>query len=257
MDKMYKPFISFIIATYNSGNSLSTTLDSIIYQTYRNFEIIVIDGGSVDDTVDILKEYESYISYWVSEPDRGIADAFNKGVRLAKGDYINFQGSGDTLASNYVLSEIFTNRDFIEDFVIARINRVSNTSEKKVLWTSKKNKSKFNYNTLVWRMSLYHQALFTNKSYFHQFGEFDENLTYSMDYEHVLRSFKNKPSIYTVNVIFSNWRQDGLGENNELKIFSEYNLIKLRHGIKPKIFLFFVNNFIHLKFYLKKILLFK
>lgn len=254
---MKMPFVSFIIATFNSGNSLASTLESILSQTYRNFEIIVIDGGSSDETVDILKGYGDYLAYWVSEPDRGIADAFNKGVRVAIGDYINFQGSGDTLTNNVVLSEIFTNWDFVEDFVIARINRVTNTSEKKVLWTSKRNKPKFNYNTLVWRMSLYHQALFTRKSYFRQYGEFDENLKYSMDYEHVLRSFKNNPSIYTVNVIFSNWRQDGLGENNELKIFNEYNLIKLRHRIKPRVVLFFVNYFILLKFYLKKLLLFK
>lgn len=251
------PYISFIIATFNSGNSLVSTLESILSQTYPRFEIIVIDGGSSDETVNILKSYGDKIIYWVSEGDRGIAHAFNKGIQVANGDYINFQGSGDTLTGNGVLSEIFTNRDFLEDFVIARINRVANTSEKKVLWASKRNKIKFNYNTLVWRMSLYHQALFTSKSYFQHYGEFDEKLKYSMDYEHVLRSFNGKPSIYTSNVIFSNWRKDGLGENNELEIFSEYNLIKLRHGIKPRLFLFFVNYFIILKFYLKKILLFK
>ncbi|MHA8108512.1 glycosyltransferase family 2 protein [Aquirufa sp. A-Brett2-W8] len=251
---MKPPLISFIIATFNSGHSLVSTLESILSQTYPRFEIIVIDGGSSDETVNILKSYGDKITYWVSEVDRGIAHAFNKGIQVANGDYINFQGSGDTLTGNEVLSEIFTNQDFLKDFVIARINRVTNTSEKKVLWASKRNKPKFNYNTLVWRMSLYHQALFTHKSYFQQYGEFDENLKYSMDYEHILRSFKNKPSIYTSNIIFSNWRQDGLGENNELKIFSEYNLIKQRHRIKPWGVLFFVNYFILLKFFLKKIL---
>jgi glycosyltransferase involved in cell wall biosynthesis len=251
------PYISFIIATFNSGSSLISTLESILAQTYPRFEIIVIDGGSSDDTVNILKSYDDKIAYWVSEKDNGIAHAFNKGIKVVKGDYVNFQGSGDTLTSSTVLSEIFRNRDYTEDFVIARINRVSNTIEKEVLWVSKSNKPKFNYNTLVWRMSLYHQALFTHKSYFQRYGEFDEQLKYSMDYEHVLRSFRDKPSIYTSNVIFSNWRKDGLGENNELKIYREYNSIKIGHRIKPRIFLFFVNYFILVKFCLKKILFFK
>jgi glycosyltransferase involved in cell wall biosynthesis len=251
------PYISFIIATFNSGSSLVSTLESIFAQTYLRFEVIVIDGGSSDDTVNILKSYKDKIAYWVSEKDRGIAHAFNKGVKVAKGDYINFQGSGDTLTCSTVLSEIFTNSVYREDFVIARINRISNTIRKEVLWVSKKNRPTFNFNTLVWRMSLHHQALFTHKSYFKRYGEFDENLKYSMDYEHVLRSFRDKPSIHTSNVIFSNWRKDGLGENNEFKIFSEYNSIKIKNRIKPMYILFFVDYIILFKFCLKKILFFK
>jgi glycosyltransferase involved in cell wall biosynthesis len=251
---MDTPLVSFIIATYNSGESLKSTIDSIIFQTYKNLEIIVIDGGSSDKTTEILISYGEKIAYWVSEADRGIADAFNKGIRVAKGDYINFQGSGDILTNKTVLKDIFSGHFFVEDFILARINRVSNSEKKEILWVSRVNKSNFDFNTLIWRMSLYHQALFTNKSYFLRYGEFDENLRYSMDYEHVLRSFHDSPTIYTSNVIFSNWRRDGLGENNELNIFSEYNLIKRRHSIKSKYYLFLVNYIIHLKYYIKKIL---
>ena len=90
-----KPLISVITVVYNGEKYLEETIQSIINQTYDNVEYIIIDGGSTDGTVDIIKKYEDRIDYWVSEKDKGISDAFNKGVKVAKGDYINFQGDGD------------------------------------------------------------------------------------------------------------------------------------------------------------------
>ena len=90
-----KPFISVVIAVFNGERYLEQTIQSIVEQTYDDKELIIIDGGSTDKTVEIIKKYESKIAYWVSEKDKGIADAFNKGVKAARGDYINFQGDGD------------------------------------------------------------------------------------------------------------------------------------------------------------------
>jgi glycosyltransferase involved in cell wall biosynthesis len=248
---MINPLITFIIATYNSGKTLNETIESILIQTYNKFEIIIIDGGSTDDTVQIIEKFSNKIKYWISENDRGIAHAFNKGLAVSSGDYVNFQGSGDSIYSSNALSEIFVERNFEEDFVIARINRVSAVDSKKVLWTSAKNKQPFNLESLVWRMSMHHQALFTSKGYFLKYGNFDETLKFSMDYEHLLRSFKYSPSIFSSNVIFSNWRKDGIGENRELEIFKEYNLIKCRHKIKPHLQLSIIDIFIRGKYLIK------
>jgi glycosyltransferase involved in cell wall biosynthesis len=248
------PLITFIVATFNSGNTLEETIISILNQSYSNIELIIIDGLSSDNTQEIIEKYKHKISYWVSEKDNGIADAFNKGVKASKGDYINFQGAGDVLNECNVISEIFENKHIKSDFVIGRINRVEANNIKNILWVSKKNKTKFNLNTLVWKMSLYHQGLFTNKLYFKNYGLFDENLRYSMDYEHVLRSFKYTPSIYTTNVIVSNWRNDGIGENQESNIFKEYDKIKRLHKIRPHFQLIIINKFIIIKYYLKKYL---
>jgi glycosyltransferase involved in cell wall biosynthesis len=251
------PLITFIVATFNSGNTLEETIISILNQSYSNIELIIIDGLSSDNTQEIIEKYKHKISYWVSEKDNGIADAFNKGLSKANGKYINFQGAGDTLVSSEVIHEIFSNKQIDSDFIIGRINRVEALNNKNIIWTSSINKKRFNIKTLLWKMSLYHQALFTNKKYFEKYGLFDLNLKYSMDYEHVLRSYKYNPTITISNIIISNWRKDGIGENKELKIYHEYNHIKRMHNIAPLLILNFVHIFILCKYYLKKILNYK
>lgn len=93
---MYQPKITFITATFNSEKTLEQTISSILEQTYHDIEYIVIDGGSTDGTIDILKKYGNKIR-WISEPDNGICDAVGKGIDLSTGDYINIIGSDDSL----------------------------------------------------------------------------------------------------------------------------------------------------------------
>ena len=126
---MKKQLISIITAVYNGEKHLEETIQSIINQTYPNMEYIIIDGGSTDMTLEIIKKYETKISYWISEKDDGISDAFNKGVKVANGDYINFQGDGDGFCSNDALEKAFDNINPNEDiFVSARIKRIDERS---------------------------------------------------------------------------------------------------------------------------------
>jgi glycosyltransferase involved in cell wall biosynthesis len=96
-----KPLISVIIPVLNRVHSLEDTLKSVLHQEYDNIELIVIDGGSSDGTLDILKNYDPYIDLWLSEPDEGIYDAMNKGAQTAKGEWIYFLGSDDTILNNF------------------------------------------------------------------------------------------------------------------------------------------------------------
>lgn len=91
------PKISVITAVYNGIDSLEPSINSVLNQTYNNIEFIIIDGGSTDGTVDIIKKYEDRIAFWVSEKDKGVYDAMNKGVERATGEWIYFLGSGDIL----------------------------------------------------------------------------------------------------------------------------------------------------------------
>lgn len=109
-DEFMKLKISIIIATFNSGKTLKQTLDSIRYQTYKNIELIIIDGLSSDDTLDIIKEYSDVVTKCISEKDSGIYEAFNKGIKIATGDYICFIGSDDC----YIDYNVFEN--IIVDF---------------------------------------------------------------------------------------------------------------------------------------------
>ena len=92
--------ISIITPTLNSEKSIAFTLNSVFNQTFKNFEHIILDGGSTDNTLNIIKEYEDKIDYWCSKKDSGIYDAFNNGMKLAKGDYIGFLNSDDVYTHN-------------------------------------------------------------------------------------------------------------------------------------------------------------
>lgn len=92
-----EPLISVIIVTYNASGFLQNAIDSVVNQTYKKIELIIIDGNSTDNTVDIIKKNQSIINYWISEPDNGIYDAMNKGVNHCSGDYIMFLGADDLL----------------------------------------------------------------------------------------------------------------------------------------------------------------
>ena len=94
------PLISIITVVLNNSSHLQKTLNSIFNQKYQNYELIVIDGKSTDGTVDIIKKNKKKIDKWISEKDKGIYDAFNKGMNLAKGDYIGFVNSDDILLPN-------------------------------------------------------------------------------------------------------------------------------------------------------------
>ena len=110
---------SIITVNYNNKDGLKATIESIINQTFRNFEFIVIDGGSTDGSVDVLKEYNAQIDYWVSEPDKGIYNAMNKGITQAKGEYLNFMNSGDCFYSNDVLERV-SEHDISQDLIVGR-----------------------------------------------------------------------------------------------------------------------------------------
>ena len=97
---MNNPLISVVTVSYNAVSTIEQTIISVLNQMYSNIEYIIIDGGSTDGTVDIIKRYDDKIAYWRSEPDRGIYDAMNKGILQAKGEWIYFIGASDLCRSN-------------------------------------------------------------------------------------------------------------------------------------------------------------
>jgi glycosyltransferase involved in cell wall biosynthesis len=107
-----KSLISIVTVVFNGEKYLEETIKSIINQTYKNIEYIIIDGGSTDGTLDIIKKYEDKIDYWVSEPDKGIYDAMNKGIDVVRGEWINFMNAGDKFYDINILEKIFFQNDF-------------------------------------------------------------------------------------------------------------------------------------------------
>lgn len=108
--------LSIITINFNDAQGLEKTIQSVISQTYNDFEYIIVDGASTDGSVDVIKKYSDSLTHWVSEPDTGIYNAMNKGTRMASGEYCLYLNSGDFLAGNDVLEKAF-NHKFTEDIV--------------------------------------------------------------------------------------------------------------------------------------------
>jgi glycosyltransferase involved in cell wall biosynthesis len=98
--------LSIITVNLNNRDGLQKTIDSVVYQTFKDFEWIVIDGGSTDGSKELIEQYAEHFSYWVSEPDKGIYNAMNKGIKVAKGDYLLFLNSGDVIHASATLEDL-------------------------------------------------------------------------------------------------------------------------------------------------------
>ena len=110
---------SIITVNYNNKDGLRKTIESVVSQTFHDYEFIVIDGGSTDGSADILKKYDDKITYWVSEPDKGIYNGMNKGIAKATGDYLNFMNSGDCFYADDVLQRV-ADYNSQADFIVGR-----------------------------------------------------------------------------------------------------------------------------------------
>jgi glycosyltransferase involved in cell wall biosynthesis len=105
--KKSKPKVSIITIVYNGVNEIDNTIKSVIEQSYENIEYIIIDGNSDDGTQNVIKKYQNKIDYWISEPDKGVYDAMNKGIKYATGEWICFMNSGDKFYDKNVIEHIF------------------------------------------------------------------------------------------------------------------------------------------------------
>jgi len=178
--------ISIITVCYNSVDTLVKTIQSVANQTYNNIEYIVVDGNSKDDTLAIIKQYETIITKWVSEPDNGLYDAMNKGVAMATGDLIGILNSDDTFFSNQVLEEIaeFHHKSDIDASVgnIIQIN-----SQGKVV----RKYSAANWNPKKLKIGFMppHPAIFFKRELFEKFGMYHLDFVIGADYELIIRFF--------------------------------------------------------------------
>ena len=113
--------LSIITINYNNYLGLERTIKSVLFQTNMNYEFIIIDGGSTDGSVEVIKKYEEMISYWISEQDHGIYHAMNKGVIHAHGDYCVFMNSGDCFYDEHVLDNVFNDVN-AEDVIVGKVS---------------------------------------------------------------------------------------------------------------------------------------
>jgi glycosyltransferase involved in cell wall biosynthesis len=178
------PTISIITVCLNAERYIRDTLESVRGQSRRPHEFIVIDGGSTDRTNAIVEEYRDVVTEHVSEPDRGIADAMNKGIRLSTGDYLMFLHSDDYLLESRVLENVRDLSD--QNFDIHAFNVVFRTSEKDHLYKPRGFGTWANLKT-----PFLHQGTLCHRRMFESIGGFDQSLSVAMDYDFFLRAYRS------------------------------------------------------------------
>lgn len=171
--------LSIITINFNDAEGLERTLKSVVSQSYSGFEYIVIDGGSSDESPNLIKEYAGKISFWVSEPDRGIYHAMNKGIARANGEYLLFLNSGDVLLESNTLEE---NIKFLEYFDLIYFNTMLKDEEKEFV---KVYSSDLSIDYLI-NDTIPHQGTFIKKSLFDKIGMYDETLKINSDWKFFL-----------------------------------------------------------------------
>ena len=176
--------LSIITINYNNRDGLQKTIDSIVSQSFKDFEWIVIDGGSTDGSRELIEQHAERFSYWVSEPDKGVYNAMNKGIVQAKGEYINFMNSGDGFASSTILEEIFS-ASHTADVLYGYMMRGGLDGEVNNLSMMKPNLTWIDF----YQDGLPHQATFIKRSLFNQFGLYDENLKAVSDWKFFVNAF--------------------------------------------------------------------
>lgn len=190
--------ISIITINYNDAAGLKKTIESVINQSYKTIEYIVIDGGSTDNSVEVIKSYEDKIDYWISEPDNGVFDAMNKGLQVCSGDWVNFMNSADTFNNNNVLSNVV-----FDDSILIYGNTIDMPQNIQ--------QPIFELKSLKYGIIMAcHQAMFFNINKVKEEIYFEDGLKLFADYELVNRLWKKGYKFSYQPITIVNFLQGGL-----------------------------------------------
>lgn len=218
------PLVSVIVAVYNGAKTLQRCIDSVSDQTYLNKELIIIDGGSTDGTIEILRSNQDKITYWQSGPDNGIYDAWNKALCHARGDWICFLGSDDYLWKSNVFEEIMPHLARAESqgmrMAYGQVARVTENNE---ISCVDGNSWEYTRRGIVIDgiCTFAHQGMFHHRSLFELYGKFDESFRIAGDYELLIRVFKDGGDAYFINGLIVAGMQIGGITANTIKLIKE------------------------------------
>jgi glycosyltransferase involved in cell wall biosynthesis len=216
---MFKyPKISIITPSYNQGHFIEQTIRSVLNQNYPNLEYIIIDGGSTDNTIEVIKKYQNKITYWISEPDKGQSDAINKGLKIASGDIINWLNSDDYYEPNTL--DIIC-KAFIENTntkVVCGRSRIFRNENETVFYSNGSDVYSNNLEKTIAWARIDQPETFFHKSAIEKMGMLDVNLKYLMDRDWWIKYLLifGLDNIVKINDILVNFRL-----HNESKTISQ------------------------------------
>lgn len=232
--------VSIITTTYNSGLTLRDTIRSVLSQSYPDIEYIIIDGGSKDNTLEIINKYKDKIAKVISEPDKGIYDAMNKGIRMATGDIVGILNSDDFFTSTNVIENIvkaFESNDI--DAVFGDIHFVK---------PDNLNKSVRYYSSSIFRPSLFrfgfmpaHPSFYVKRICYEKYGLYDLNYKIASDYDLLIRFlYINKITYKYLNIDFVTMRVGGAStENVKSRVVLNKEIVRAcrKYGIYTNLFM--------------------
>lgn len=226
------PLISVIVAVLNCKTTLQQCVDSVARQTYPNKELIIIDGGSKDGTVDVLRANQEKIAYWISEPDYGIYSAWNKGLAQARGDWICFIGADDYFWDDTVLERIAVQLEKLPASIRVAYGQITLVSNDMKALRQKGEPWNHVKGLFKQFMCIPHVSTMHRRSLFEQHGNFDESFSIAGDYEFLLRELKTGDAVFFQNIITAGQRLNGISTNpaNYLKTLREVRRAQRIHG---------------------------
>jgi len=229
---MITPVFSIITVTFNAEESVERTIRSVVCQLYKDIEFIIIDGASKDGTVNVIRRYEPYINYWISEPDKGIYDAMNKGLRVASGDYVWFLNAGDVLKHQDIVTDLseMAIRNRLPDILYGETDLMDRKgqvfAERRLKTPEKLTWESFNMGMLVC-----HQAFIVKRSIA---PEYDLQYRFSGDFDWCIRCMKTAKSIVNSQQRIVNYQYEGVTTANRKDSLRErYRIMSQYYGAIP------------------------
>lgn len=222
----HQPLITFITVVYNGVKELDSTVQSILSQTEKRFEYFIIDGGSTDGTLDLIKKYESQLSGWISEPDHGLYDAMNKGMKMGTGKYLCFMNAGDLVYDKDTLQKIFMSVETKDEGRGAKIPDVI-YGETEIIDEAGKSLGKrrlqaprkLTWKSLQWGMVVCHQSFLVKRE---RCLPYDLQYRFSADVDWMIRVLRQSEYIHNSGMTLSRFKAGGMTYKN------------IRHGLKER-----------------------
>ncbi len=228
---MDTPTLTVITVVYNNVRDIERTIRSVIHQTYPQIEYIIIDGNSIDGTVDVIKRYAGHISQWISEPDKGIYDAMNKGLSHATGDYVLFMNSGDEIYAEDTVAQVFASAPdadiyygetemYDEDWQSLGLRRHAIPTH-------------FNWRSFRFGMSISHQAIYIRRSIV---GRYDPRYQLSADIDWIISAAKKANKIVNTRRLVAKYLVGGMSKKRHWQSLKErFRIFTKHYGLLPNI----------------------
>ncbi|PAW92418.1 glycosyl transferase [Mucilaginibacter sp. MD40] len=229
---MKQPVLSVITIVYNNARDIERTLVSVLNQTYPNIEYIVVDGASTDGTLEIIKRYGSRISKLISEKDKGIYDAMNKGLAAATGDYVIFMNSGDEFYDAHTAEKVFATAEGAD--IYYGETEMVNDERQSLGRRRHKAPEKFTWRSFKYGMSVSHQAIYIRRSLVEPY---DPKYHLSADIDWIIRAAKKAKKIVRVDGYVAKYLVGGVSKaRHRQSLLERFDIMKRHYGLIPTLF---------------------